>query len=155
MKHEMILALALGAAALVPAPALAQPLDWNAAKTEFEAGVRSADKPDDRDKQIGCTAFWSEWNNAVNAGRVPTEAGARVSKLLVAPDSNMMALGWLMVSIEPEAGEDPAAVEAEVEAGLKEVEPFAAQAVSNALAGNGQSLAGVMRMLGICDTLPD
>ncbi len=155
MMRKPAIAFALGAAVLAASPSLAQQVDWNAAKAAFEAGVSSADKPDDRDKQIGCTAFWSEWNNAVNAGRVPADAGTRVSPLLVAPDSNIMAFGWLVVSIEPGAGEDPDAVEAEIEAGLKEVEPFAAQAVNDALAGNGQSLAGVMRMLGICDTLPD
>ncbi|MFN4021116.1 MAG: hypothetical protein ACK4IC_11440 [Erythrobacter sp.] len=155
MNRGLIVTLALAATALAPAPTLAQQVDWNMAKAAFDAGVADTDHPDDRDKRIGCAAFWSAWNNAANAGRVPADAGTRVSSLLVAPDSNIMALGWLMASLEPGAGEDQEAVETAVMAQLQELEPFAALAVSNALAGDGPSLTDVMRLLGVCQTFPE
>lgn len=150
-----MIALALAAGGIAPAPALAQSIDWNAAKAAFDAGANGPDKPDERAKIVGCAAFWSQWNAAVLEQRVPADAGRLVSPLLVAPDSNVMAFGWLLVSIEPVGNEDPAAVEAEVEAAMAEVEPFAKGKVDAALAGDGAALAGVMSLLGICHALPE
>ena len=155
MKAGMMIGLALAAGILSPAPGLAQQIDWVAAKAAFDAGAGAAEKPDERAEVIGCAAFWSHWADAANAGRVPAEAGRRVSPLLVVPDAGLLAFGWLLVAIQPEGNEDPNALEAEVEAAMTEIEPFAQEKVTAALAGDGAALSGVMGILGTCQMPPE
>lgn len=155
MKAVMMVGLALAAGALTPVPALAQQVDWAAAKAAFEAGAGGDEKPDERAEMIGCAAFWSQWANAANAGRVPADAGRTVSPLLVVPDAGMLAFGWLLASIQPEGNEDPAALEAEVEAAMVEVEPLAREKITAALSGDGAALRGVMVVLGTCQMPPE
>jgi hypothetical protein len=150
----MMVGLALAAGALMPAPLLAQQVDWAAAKAAFEAGEGVDEKPDERSEMIGCAAFWSQWANAANAGRVPPEAGRAVSPLLIVPDAGMLAFAWLLASIQPEGNEDTAALEAEVEAAMVEVEPLAREKITAALAGDGAALRGVMGVLGTCQMRP-
>lgn len=155
MKAGMMIGLVLAVGALAPAPALAQQVDWAAAKTAFEAGAGGDEKSDERVEIIGCAALWSQWAEAANAGRVPAEAGRTVSPLLVVPDAGMLAFGWLLASIQPEGNEDPAALEAEVEAAMVEVEPLAREKITAALAGDGGALRGVMGVLGTCQMPPE
>ena len=155
MRAGIMIGLVLATGALAPAPALAQQVDWAAAKTAFEAGAGAGEKPDERVEIIGCAAFWSQWAKAANAGRVPVEAGRTVSPLLVAPNAGMLAFGWLLASIQPEGNENPAALEAEVEAAMIKIEPLAHEKITAALAGDGGALRGVMGVLGTCQMPPE
>jgi hypothetical protein len=155
MEAGMMAGLALAAGALTPRPVLAQQVDWVAAKAAFETGADGDEKPDERAEMIGCAAFWSQWANAANAGRVPAEAGRTVSPLLVVPDAGMLAFGWLLASIQHEGNEDTAALEAEVEAVMAEVEPLAREKITAALAGDRAALRGVMGVLGKCQMPPE
>ena len=148
MKARMMIGLALAAGALTPVPALAQRVDWPAAKTSFEGGAGGDEKPDERVEIIGCSAFRSQWAKAANAGLVPAEAGRTVSPLPVVPDAGMLAFGWLLASIQPKGNEDPTALKAEVEAAMVEIEPLAREKITSALAGDGGALRGVTGVLG-------
>ncbi len=155
MKAGMMIGPALAAGALTPVPALAQQVDWAVAKTALGAGAGGDEKPDERVEIIGCAAFWSQWAEAANAGRVPAEAGRTVSPLVAVPNAGMLALGWLLASIQPKGKEDSAALEAEVEAAMVEVEPLAREEITAALAGDGGALRGVMGVLGASQMPPE
>ena len=155
MKAGIKIGLALVSGALLPAPALAQQIDWNAAKAAFEAGANGSETPDEREEYAGCTAFWSEWSDAAHAGRVPAVVGQTINPALVAPDSGSVALEWLYILIEPRAGETQAAAENEASAMLAAINPLATEKVEAALKGDAAAMRGVMGILGTCQAPPE
>ena len=145
--NRTLLAAFAASALLGSAPVQAAPLDWSGAKAAFDEGRKPGNGPTTEDDYSGCTAFWSAWNDAVNAGQVPTGAAAQVSEDLVAPNANMMTFGWL---VWIENGEDPDASTAR----LEELLPAARAQVAAALGGSGEALTMVMAVLGACQ-LPE
>ncbi len=142
--------ITLAAAMLAAAPAFAQSADWAAAKAGFAEGVAANVPIADREGYAMCGAFWSKWSEAAHKGRVPAEVGRMIDPQLVAPDSGMVALQWLMTMTEPVGNETEDAAEADAERYLKALGPVADEKVGAALGGDATAMRGVMNVLAAC-----
>jgi len=143
----LLAVFAASVAVLGSTPVHAGTVDWAAAKAAFDEGADPANAPTSEKAFAYCAAYWTAWNDAARAGKVPPEAGTQVNPTLVAPKVGHMRLQW---QTWIELGDDPAASAAY----FQQASPAVTLQVAKALTGDGPALQAVMTVLGACK-LPD
>lgn len=157
MRRGIAPGLALAAMVFAATPALAASaaaaqapsIDWEAARAAFAAGAAVGSPPEGQAETVRCAAHWSQWAQAVRAGRVPDE-GRTVSPSLFPPEVSLTALNWLIATAQPKGGESPVELEARIEAAMAGAEAPAAANIAAALSGDAAKMREVMGILGTC-----